>query len=507
MSATKAAPSKTYEELLHEAVAEYYSDPLGFVLFGYPWRQKGTFLEHHDGPDVWQEEFLRRLGRHIRERGFNGHAPVDPIKMAASKGHGVGGSALAAWLVDFIMSTRPHAQGTVTANTTTQLQTKTWAAVQRWTKACKTGHWFIVNNERMYRIGYRDSWFCSPQTCDEKNSEAFAGQHAADSTSFYVNDEDSNVPDVVHEVEEGGMTDGEPMQFLFGNPTRSTGAFYEAVFGAMRHRYDSMVIDSRTARFANHKLHTEWIKDRGENSDFVRVRVLGLPPNASDAQYIGTALVREAQERQVTAFDDDPLICGLDIARGGEDNCVFWFRRGVDARSVPPIVIPGEEMRDSMRLVTVAADVLGRVYNGHRIQIMAIDATGIGGPLGDRLRQMGHSNVVDVQFGGESPDHQLANMRVYMWSKMREWLSRGAIPSGMDTTAVRLASDLTAPGYWHDKRDRLMLESKEDLKADGKASPDYADALGLTFAVQAPPVTTTKAQEEYRPRGRTYMSG
>lgn len=495
-----------YEKLLHQAVAEYYNDPLGFVLFAYPWGKPGTFLEHHAGPDVWQEEFLVRLGKHIRARAFDGHQAVDPIRMAVSKGHGVGGSAMAAWLVDFIMSTRPHAQGTVTANTTTQLQTKTWAAVQRWTKACRTGHWFVCNNDRMYRIGFRESWFCSPQTCDEKNSESFAGQHAADSTSFYVNDEDSNVPEVVHEVEEGGMTDGEPMQFLFGNPTRSNGAFYEAVFGKMRHRYDSMVIDSRKARFANHKLHAEWIKDRGENSDFVRVRVLGLPPNASDAQYIGSAVVREAAERTGKAFEDDPLVCGLDIARGGSDDCVFWFRRGIDARSIPPVVIPGEQMRDSMRLVTVAADILGRAYNGHRIQVMAVDATGIGGPVGDRLRQMGHRNVVDVQFGGESPDRQMANMRGYMWKRLRDWLPMGCIPGSPDPIGIRLETDLTAPGYYHDSRDRVVLESKEDIKERGLSSPDFGDALALTFAVTAPPTSTVKAEEEYRPRGRSWMA-
>lgn len=500
MTATPKA--KSYDELLAETCAEYYDDPLGFVLCMYPWRQPGTFLEHHDGPDVWQEEFLRRLGRHVQERAFNGRDAVDPIRMAVSKGHGVGGSALAAWLVDWLMSTRPHCQGTVTANTTTQLQTKTWSAVQRWTKVCKTAHWFVCNNERMYRIGHRESWFCSPQTCDEKNSEAFAGQHAADSTSFYINDEDSNVPDVVHEVEEGGMTDGEPMQFLFGNPTRSTGAFYEACFGAMRHRFDTVVVDSRTARFANKKLHEQWIKDRGENSDFVRVRVLGLPPNASDAQFIGSKLVRDAATRKVTKFGDEPLIVGLDIARGGSDDCVFWFRRGMDARTIPPVIVPGEEMRDSMRLAAVAADILGRSYNGVTVTTMVVDATGIGGPVGDRLRQLGHENVFDCQFGGESPDRQYANMRSFIWAKTREWLAFGAIPASPDPIGVRLETDLTGPGYFHDKRDRVVLESKEDMKERGLASPDYGDALALTFAYAvAPTAGAKKTAVPYRPKG------
>lgn len=499
---SETAKAKDYETLLHEAVAEYYDDPLGYVLAMWPWKQPGTFLEHHDGPDNWQEEFLELLGRRIRERGFDGAAAVNPIKMAVSKGHGVGGSALAAWLVNFIMSTRPHCHGTVTANTSGQLQTKTWAAIQRWNKASRTGHWFVCNNDRMYRIGYRASWFCAPQTCDEKNSEAFAGQHAADSTSFYINDEDSNVPDIVHEVEEGGMTDGEPMQFLFGNPTRSNGAFYEAVFGRMRHRYDAVVVDSRKARFANHALHEQWIKDRGENSDFVRVRVLGLPPNASDAQYIGSKLVRDAASRKPSNIGDESLIVGLDIARGGSDNCVFWFRKGTDARSIPPIIIPGEEMRDSMRLVSVAADVLNRRYNGHHVQLMCIDATGIGGPLGDRLRQMGHSNVVDVQFGGDSPDTTMANMRGFMWMKMREWLTIGCIPASPDPVGVRLETDLCGPGYHHDKRDKVVLESKEDMKERGLDSPDYGDALGLTFAYAAPPVSTKQADEPYKPKAR-----
>ena len=46
----------------------------------------------------------------------------------------------------------------------------------------------------MYRLGHRESWFCAPQSCKEENSEAFAGQHANGSTSFYIVDEGSGVP-------------------------------------------------------------------------------------------------------------------------------------------------------------------------------------------------------------------------------------------------------------------------------------------------------------------------
>jgi hypothetical protein len=227
-------PTVSAEEArLDDLLAEWYHDPLAFVKGAYPWGELGP-LQHEAGPDAWQTEFLEKLGAHVTANAFDGQQPVPPIRMAVSSGHGVGKSVLVAWLVDWIMSTRPHAQGVITANTSIQLETKTWPAITRWTKLCLTAHRFEVNTARMYERGHKESWFCTPQTCREENSESFAGQHAKDSTSFYIFDEDSAVPDQIHTVAEGGLTDGEPMIFLFGNPTRLTGQFHRAVFGAER---------------------------------------------------------------------------------------------------------------------------------------------------------------------------------------------------------------------------------------------------------------------------------
>jgi hypothetical protein len=455
---------------------ECADDPLRFVLQAYPWGEPGPLLDH-TGPDTWQRLFLQRLGDQIRINNFQGQQAVAPIRCAVSSGHGIGKSVMVAWLVNWIMSTRPNCQGTVTANTFTQLETKTWAAVQRWTKLCLTSHWFTVVSNRMYRTTEKESWFCAPQSCREENSEAFAGQHAADSTSFYINDEDSAVPDKIHEVEEGGLTDGEPMQFLFGNATRLSGAFYQACFGSRRDRYLVTIVDSRESRFTNKAQIAEWIQDYGEDSDFVRVRVKGLPPAASDLQYIDSARVFAAQTRVPVVLPDEPLVCGLDVARGGGDECVFRFRRGADARSIAPIRVPGEQARDSMRLVSLATEVLTRQYGGSRVHTLFIDGSGIGGPICDRVRQLGHFNAVEVQFGGASPDPKLANMRAYMWSRMKEWLARGAIDSFSG-----LEIDLTGPGYHHNPHDQVVIESKEKMKQRGVDSPDDADALALTFA-------------------------
>lgn len=495
---------------LADFVAGFYDDPLGFVMAAFPWGEDGP-LKDHDGPDTWQREFLTWLGEEVKARRFDGVNAVAPIRAAVSSGHGIGKSTLQAWLVIWIMSTRPNCRGTITANTSTQLDTKTWASIQHWAKLSITASWFEINTTRMYYKGQRESWFCAPQSCKEENSEAFAGQHAASSTSFYVFDEDSAVPDIIHEVAQGGLTDGEPMWFLFGNPTRSTGSFYKACFGSDRHRWKTWTIDARQSKFTNKAQIAEWIADNGEDSDFVRVRVRGLPPAASDLQYIDSASVTAAQAREALSFADDPLVCGLDVARGGTDNCVFWFRKGHDARTIPPIIIPGAQARDSMRLVTVAADVLEREYNanhgrhGEKIAMMFVDGTGIGGPIADRLRQLGHRNVMEVQFGAEAPvsnDSQgaakFANMRAFMWGQMRSWLKHGAIPHD-----PQLEMDLTGPGYKHNARDQIVLESKEQMKGRGVDSPDKADALALTFAA---PVTKRKAQES-RPSSMRGMGG
>jgi hypothetical protein len=456
-----------------DSMGEFYHDPYGFVLFAYPWGDPGM-LENFDGPDVWQADLLKDLGEEVRKRGFNGKDPVKPIRFSRSSGHGIGKSALTAWLVNWIMCTRPHCQGTITANTYTQLKTKTWAQVQHWTKMSIASDWFEVTGEMMYHKDYRETWFCTAQTCREENSEAFAGQHSATSTSFYCFDESSSIPDKIFEVSEGGLTDGEPMVFMFGNPTRNKGAFYRANFGLHKDRWRHGSIDSRKCKLTNKDQLQEWESDYGEDSDFFRVRVRGLPPRAGDLQFIANDLVYDAQRREARGNQDDPLIAGIDLARGGIDSNVIRFRRGYDAASIDPIKISGDKTQDSTLMVSKISDILREL----KPDAVFGDETGIGGPILDRLRQLGF-RVHGVQFGSRAPDSRhFANMRAFMWNKTREWLRLGSIDRD-----PRLEVDLTGPGFHHDRRDRLVIESKESMKKRGLASPDDGDALALTFAM------------------------
>ena len=457
-------------------MGSFFEDPYGFVMYAYPWGKEGTELENFDGPDVWQKNKLIRWGKEIKKRGFNGKDPVEPIRDATSSGHGIGKSAFTGWAVDFIMSTRPFCQGTVTANTSTQLETKTWAQISKWTKMCITSHWFKVTSGRgsmkMWRIGYKDSWFCSGQTCKKENSEAFAGQHAISSTSFYIFDEASAIHDLIWEVAEGGMTDGEPMIFVFGNPTKNVGKFKEC-FGKKRIRWLTDKIDSRSSAFTNKPFIEQLIEDYGEDSDFVRIRVKGEFPRSGAKQYIGNDLVDMAFGKVLhpSGWMDMPKILGVDVARMGDDKTVFIKRQGN--------ALYGMKKFAKINHVTIAGRIAEEIKDWQPDMVF-LDSGGGGEEVYTMLDMWGYGDYVTlVNFGATADDNKLYfNKRVEMWGRIKRALENGlAIPKDSE-----LYDDLIGPEYGFSDRQQFQLERKQDMKSRGVASPDCGDAAALTYA-------------------------
>jgi len=187
---------------LAREVADFRNDPLGFVVHCYPWGQGE--LTDFTGPDENQREFLESLGKEVKERAFDSQHAVMPIRMAESSGHGTGKSAMGAWIANWILSTRPWSIGTVTAGTATQLEERTWAALRKWTALCITSDWWEVQSTGIYikkelcRANESPhNWKVVAQTCKEENAQSLAGQHAATSTSWYLFDEASAIPDSI----------------------------------------------------------------------------------------------------------------------------------------------------------------------------------------------------------------------------------------------------------------------------------------------------------------------
>jgi hypothetical protein len=494
-------------------MGQFYDDPLGFVMYAYAWgkdpslsvvRLKEPWASRFGcvfGPDEWACQFLDDVGQGVRDRAFNGTRAVSPQRHATGSGHGIGKSAITAWLTNWIMSTRPHCKGVVTANTSEQLSSKTWAEITKWTKRCITGHWFTITTGkgamRMMHNQYPESWRCDAQTCREENSESFAGLHAASSTPFYIFDEASAVPDQIWEVGEGGMTDGEPMWFVFGNPTRNTGKFFECFNGA-RHRWNARQIDSRSVQITNKEQINEWISDYGEDSDFVRVRVRGVFPRASSLQFIPRDTVDGAMGRtpEVASSVGRIATVGVDVARFGGDQSVIRTRLGRDGATWSSLRY--REL-DTMQLASRVADHLERLRLMQIKAVTFVDGGGVGGGVVDRLRQLGY-DVIEVQFGSAADDpRRYANKRAEMWGRMKDWLATGCLQRD-----EMMATDLTGVEYGFTNSDQIILESKKDMKRRGLASPDDGDALACTFAFPVPEYSQAEISRHHRTQSKPY---
>lgn len=479
----------TSDELLAEDMGRYFYDPLGWVMYAFDWGEGE--LSGFDGPDEWQREFLSDWGDAIRKNDFDGISPVDAYRCATSSGHGIGKSALTAWIILYIMSTRPHCKGVVTANTSEQLRTKTWGELGKWRKRCITGHWFEYNNGKgnmnIYHIDHVESWRCDGQTCREENSESFAGLHAATSSPFYIFDEASAVPDKIWEVAEGGLTDGEPFWFAFGNPTRNTGRFREC-FRKFKHRWRRKQIDSRLAKMTNKKLIAEWLADYGEDSDFFKVRVRGLFPSASALQFISTALTDAARKIKVAiqSMSHAPGIIGVDPAYTGDDELAIYYRKGLYAKLLwtcprndddAAVAAKVAEFEDELGAEAVFIDF------GYGTGIKAI------GKMWGRNWQL-------VQFGGASNDPQMLNKRGELYNAAKAWLKEGGMLDCDET-----AEELTYPEFKVRPDGKVVLESKEDMKKRGLPSPGKADSFVLTFAA---PVIKKQPPKPVQSRARNF---
>jgi hypothetical protein len=463
-------------------VAGFIEDPLGFILFAFRWGEGA--LKGHEGPDEWQREVLEEIGLAIRSGN------TKAFQAAVASGHGIGKGALSAWIIIWAMATRPHLNGVVTANTKVQLETKTWRELAVWHKRCLVRDWFEWTATKFYHVDHPETWFTAAIPWSEKNPEAFAGQHSEHVLIIY--DEASAIPDTIWEVSEGAMTTPGAMRFAFGNPTRNTGRFREC-FGKFKHRWLLWQIDSRSCRMTDKRKLDEWIEDYGEDSDFVKVRVRGEFPSASSMQFISNDIVEMARERETRSYPHEPLIIGVDVARFGDDQSVICFRRGRDARTIPWKKYRG---LDTMQL---AARVTEAVADFQPTAVF-VDGGGVGGGVVDRLRSL-HTSVIEVNFGSKAADPRYNNKRAEMWGRMKEWLTGGVIPKDRD-----LHDDLIGVEYGYTITNQIQLEKKDDMKKRGLASPDFGDALALTFAypvapkgIETGPNEAAKARREYNP--------
>lgn len=460
---------KSPAQQIVEDIAEFYADPLGYVLYAFPWGEPGP-LEDFTGPDIWQSEQLDRVGKAFRDK------PDTNIQEAIASGHGIGKSAETSWIVLWAMSTRPHLAGWVTANTQSQLKSKTWRELAIWHKLSINQNWFEWSATRFCHAHHKITWGIDAIPWSEHNPEAFAGLHAEH--VLMIMDEASAVADSIWEVAEGAMTTPRAMWFVFGNPTRNTGRFREC-FRKFRHRWSGRKIDSRKCLMSNKDKLDEWAVDHGEDSDFFRIRVRGEFPLTDASQLIDTGAIEAAANNKELA--SGPLIIGVDPARFGDDRASIIRRRNRAAYKLQTF--------NKCSLMELTGWVHKAILEEKPAQV-AIDVGGLGAGVVDRLIELGYEDIiVPVNFGGTALKPEYANKRSEMWGEMKKWIE-GDMPV-MIPNNDELLTDLGVPQYAYDSNSRLLLETKAKIKARGMRSPDCGDALGLTFSE---PVAIKKPQ-------------
>ncbi|MDI1285798.1 MAG: hypothetical protein PSV46_15515, partial [Reyranella sp.] len=473
----EGASLESAETLRARRLDRYRHDPLGFVEWAFPWDEEGS-LASHAGPESWQADVLRQIGEGLR-------AGNGPVRIAVASGHGVGKSALVAWLLLWAMATQPSTRGVVTANTETQLKTKTWAELGKWHRLALSHNWCelgatslvsaLPDTEEAGGIDTGPQGRIDAVPWAATNPEAFAGLHNKGSRLVLVFDEASAIADPIWETAEGALTDAgtEIIWIVFGNPTRASGRFFEC-FNRFGDRWRPQQVDSRTVSLTDKRQLAQWVADYGEDSDFVKVRVLGQFPRAGTMQFIDAERVDAAMARLPDPNGErhQPLVMGVDVARFGDDRSVIFLRRGRDARSYKV------EKHQGLDTMTLASRVVERAA-AEQVAAVFVDEGGVGAGVVDRLRQLGLPRVFGVSFGvaaqrfdeaGAKPRY--ANKRAEIWGDVKDWLEQGCLAPDPE-----LRADLTGTDYGHNGRGEIQLEKKDDMKKRGLASPDIADAL------------------------------
>ena len=457
-------PVKALRQQIADDIASFAKDPYGFVMYAFEWGQGA--LKDFKGPDVWQKDLLMKIRDGIL-------TPNGAIQIAVASGHGVGKSAFISWIILWALATCDDTKGVVTANTATQLATKTWPELGKWHRLFIGRDSFEFTATSIFATDpdHSKTWRIDAIPWSGNNTEAFAGLHNQGKRIVLLFDEASAIDDKIWEVAEGALTDEntEIIWLAFGNPTRNTGRFKDC-FDRLKHRWVTKQIDSRDVAITNKVQLQKMVDDWGEDSDACRVRVRGVFPKVGDRQFIGSDLVEAARGKhlRIDQYNFAPVIIACDPAWYGGDELDIVLRQGLMSKILMSLTKNNDD--------TQIAGFLANFEDEYKADAIFIDQ-GYGTGIYSAGKQMGRQWTL-VNFGAGSNTNGYLNKRAEMWGAMRDWLKEGgAIPND-----PLLCSEICAPEYEVKMTGLIKLESKDDMKKRGLGSPNRADALALTFA-------------------------
>ena len=419
-------------------------------------------------PDDWQKEAFKRVERSKR--------------ISIKSGQGVGKTAATAIIFLWFLVCFPNSRVVATAPTRQQLNDVLWAELEKWrqkspllVRALKWTKTYI------YFVGREKRWFGVARASSKP--ENMQGFH--EDNMLFVVDEASGVDEAVLEAIRGTLTGVNNKLLLVGNPTQTSGMFYDS-HNSERASWDTMTVDAEKSDRTD-KENIEALKRKyGADSNVVRVRVHGLFPLAEDDVFIPFSDVEKAM---MLDFGENhevlKLSMGVDIARFGDDETVVYSNASnlinLEYRRTKQdlMVTTGAVIRTYKELAERYPDYHGLIY-------IYIDDTGMGGGVTDRLREVKYEEglhrmvIVPVNFSSSPPDfaeESYTNISGYMWGVLKELFRQKALCLPNDE---ELSAQLTTRKYKVNSKGKIKLESKDDMKKRQLPSPDMGDALALS---------------------------
>lgn len=257
--------------------------------------------------------------------------------------------------------------------------------------------------------------------------------------------------------------EGKPITVTLGDPNGRDLVDYHDAKGLTEEELDENVMPWLTTR--------RWVKSRflvwGPEDFRFQSRVLGNFPAQSPDALLSLTWLERAQND--TRECDGKVDIGIDVAGPGEDETVMCARRGFQILEVTAWGTPDPRGELVQAL---------RKYEGD-IGSINTDSAGIGYYLHKHLEDLGFpSNPVNV---GESPadKEQFVNLKAELYWGLRMRAKAGDLAGLTDeTTIAQLASIRWKPN----SRGQSEIESKEKMRKRGVKSPDRAEAVMLAFA-------------------------
>lgn len=158
---------------------------------------------------------------------------------------------------------------------------------------------------------------------------------------------------------------------------------------------------------------------------------------------------------------------GVDVADSGVDHDVIVQRSATYAE-----LLYDNQESDQMTLTGLTV----RFFKDNKIDRVYIDKTGVGAGVCSRMRELSMPHR-GVNFGEKSLDPMFANKKAEMYWSLRKWLNDGGKLS-KDERWLQLTNIMYGV---IESSGKVQIMPKRVALGLGIKSPDYADALAITF--------------------------